>query len=93
MLNNGYEKKINFMENHVNIYDEKMNRIDENFHINNVSKSDNVFIYGLTDNRKKGLQHDLPSLEFKNPSIQIDNIRFENPIINDISAYKILKDK
>ena len=73
------------MENHVKIYDEKMNGIDENFHINNVSKSDSVFIYGL--------QHDLPSLEFENPSIQIDNIRFENPIINDISAYEILKNK
>ena len=42
MLNNGYEKKINFMENHVKIFNEKMNGVNENFHINNVSKSDSV---------------------------------------------------
>ena len=81
------------MESHVKIYDEKMNGIDENFHIDNVSKSDSAFIFGITDNIKKGLQHDLPSLEFRNPSIQIDIIKFENPIINDISAFKILKNK
>ena len=91
MLNNGYKRKINFMENHVRIYeDEKMNGVDENFHINNVSKSDSVFIYGIDKNRKKGLQHDLPSVGFSNISI---NIRFENPIPNDISRFEILKNK
>ena len=94
MLNNGYERKINFMENHVKIFeDEKMNGIDENFHINNVSNSDSVFIHGIEENRKKGLQHDLPSVGFENLSINIDNVRFENPVNNDISAYEILKNK
>ena len=36
----------------------KIDGVDENFHINNVSKSDNVFIYGINSNRKTGLQHD-----------------------------------
>ena len=93
MLNNGYEKKINFMEDHVKIFDEKINGIDENFHINNVSKSDSVFIYGITDTRKTGLQHDLPNVGFENLSIQIDSVRFENPINNDISAFEILRNK
>ena len=93
MLNNGYERKINFIENHVKIYDEKMNGVDEIFHINNVSKSDSVFIYGIDGNRKKGLQHNLPSVEFSNTSINIDNVRFENPIPNDVSAFEILKNK
>ena len=93
MLNNGYVRKINFMENHVKIYDEKTNGIDENFHINNVSKSDSVFIYGIDGNRKKGLQHDLPSVEFSNISININNVRFENAIPNDVSAFEILKNK
>ena len=31
MLNNGYEKKINFMENHVKTFNVKMNGVDENF--------------------------------------------------------------
>ena len=53
MLNNGYEKKINFMENHVKIFNEKMNGVDENFHINNVSKSDSVLYMVLTAIEKK----------------------------------------
>ena len=93
MLNSGYKKKINFMENHVKTFNVKMNGVDENFQINNVSKSDSVFIYGIDKNRKTGLQHDLPGVEFSNVSINIDNIRFENPIINDISAFEILKNK
>ena len=93
MLNSGYTKKINFMENHVKTFNIKMNGVDENFQINNVSKSDSVFIYGIDKNRKTGLQHDLPGVEFSNASINIDNIRFENPIINDISAFEILKNK
>ena len=32
-------------------------------------------------------------LNLKKPYLNIDNIRFENPIANDISAYKILKSK
>ena len=48
-----------------------MNGIDENFHINNVSKSDSVFIYSIDGNRKTGLQHDLPSIEFSNIYILI----------------------
>ena len=42
MLNIGYTKKINFMENHVKTFNVKMNGVDENFQINNVSKSDSV---------------------------------------------------
>ena len=62
MLNSGYTKKINFMENHVKTFNVKMNGIDENLQINNVSKSDSVFIYGIDKNRKTGLQHDLPGV-------------------------------
>ena len=35
----------------------------------------------------------LPSVKFENIYLNIDNTRFENPITNDISAYKILKSK
>ena len=93
MLNNGYEKKINFMENNVKIYDEKMHVVDENFHINKVSKSDSVCINAIDGNRKTGLQNDLPSVGFSNISINIDFLRFKNPINNDISAYELLKNK
>ena len=93
MSNNGYRIEMNFMENHVKIFNEEITGVDENYSINNVSNSDSVYIFGIDSNRKTGLQHDLPSVEFSNISINIDNIRFENPIPNDVSAFEILKNK
>ena len=92
MLNNGYEEKINFMENHVKTFNVKMNGVNENFDIDNISNSDSVFIYGIDKNRRTGLQHDLPVVEFSDVSIKIDN-NFESPIPNEISAFEILENK
>ena len=39
------------------------------------------------------MHYDLPSVQFKEPFLNIDNVRFENEIPNDISAFKILKSK
>ena len=35
----------------------------------------------------------LPYVRFEKPYLNIDNIKFENPIDNDISAYDELKSK
>ena len=35
----------------------------------------------------------MPSVKFNEPRLLIDIVRFENPIPNDISAYKSLKSK
>ena len=93
MLNNGYEKKINFMENHVKTFNVKMNGVNEDFDLDNISNSDCVFRYAIDKNRKTGLQHDLPGVEFSDVSIRIDTILFESPIPKDISAYETLKNK
>ena len=93
LLNNGYTKTINFLENHTRVFDDKMTTINENFYINNVRNADSVYIYGILDSNKEGFHFDLPSVKFENISLNIDNVRFENPITNDISAYKILKSK
>ena len=93
LLNNGYMKTINFLENHTRIFDEKISTVNENFYINNVRNADNVYIYGILDTNKEGFHFDLPSVKFEDIYLNIDNIRFENPITNDISAYKILKSK
>ena len=93
LLNDGYTKTINFLENHTRIFDEKMTTINENFYINNVRNADSVYIYGILDSNKEGFHFDLPSVKFKNIYLNIDNVRFENPISNDVSAYKILKSK
>ena len=52
-----------------------------------------VFIYGILNTKKTGLNNEFPGVRFENPYLNIDNIRFENPILNDISAYNILKYK
>ena len=93
MLDNKFTKKINFMENHTLTFDGKLKEINEDFSINNIRNSDSVFIYGILNTKKAGLNNDLPSVKFENACLNIDNIRFENPIPNDISAYNILKYK
>ena len=93
MLDNKFTKKINFMENHTLTFDGKLKEINENFAINNIRNSDSVFIYGILNVNKVGLNNDLPSVGFENIQLNIDNTRFENPIPNDISAYNILKYK
>ena len=93
LLNNGYTKSINFLENNTRIFDDKMTTINENFYINNVRNADSVYIYGILDSNKQGFHFDLPSVKFENIYLNIDNTRFENPITNDISDYKILKSK
>ena len=93
MLDNKFTKKINFMENHTVTFDGKLKEVNENFAIINIRNSDSVFIYGILNVNKKGLNNDLPSVKFENPYLNIDNIKFENPIPNDISAYNILKYK
>ena len=50
-----------------------------------------LFIYGILDTNKEGLKYNLPSVKFEKPYLNIDNIKFENPIDNDISAYDELK--
>ena len=93
LLNDGYIKTINFLENNTRIFDEKISTINENFCINNVRDTDSVYIYGILDTNKEGFHFDLPSVKFEDIYLNIDKIRFENPIKNDISAYKILKSK
>ena len=93
MLDNKFTKKINFMENHTLTFDGKLKEINEDFAINNTRNSDSVFIYGILNVNKVGLNNDLPSVKFENIQLNIDNIRFENPIPNDISAYNIIKNK
>ena len=93
MLNDGYSKNINFLECHTRIFNDKMSEVNENFYVNNVQNCDSVYMYGILNTNKEGLKYDLPSVKFEKPYLNIDNIKFENPIENDISAYDELKNK
>ena len=59
----------------------------------NVRNCDSIFIYGIIKNRESGLNHELLPIKFENPYINIDNIKFENPIPSDNWAYIALKNK
>ena len=93
MLNDEYSKNINFLECHTRIFNDKMSEINENFYVNNVQNCDSVYMYGILNTNKEGLKYDLPGVKFEKPHLSIDNIKFENPITNDISAYDELKGK
>ena len=93
LLNDGYNKSIDFLENHTRLFNEKLSTVNENFYINSVLNADSVYIYGILDSNKERFHFDLPSVKFEDIYLNIDNIRFENPITNDVSAYKILKSK
>ena len=47
LLNDGYMKTINFLENHTRIFDEKISTVNENFYINNVRNADSVYIWNF----------------------------------------------
>ena len=92
-LDNGYIKTINFLENHVKIFNDKFDINRQDFYLNNVRNGDSIFIYGILDANKTGLNYDMPSVKLNEPYLLIDNARFENTIPDDISAYKALKNK
>ena len=52
-----------------------------------------IYIYGILNANKEGMHYYLPSFRFKEPFLNIDNVRFENKIPNDISAFKSFKSK
>ena len=92
-LDNGYIKTINFLENNVKIFNDKFNINRQDFYLNNVRNGDSIYIYGILDANKTGLNYDMPSVKFNEPYLLIDNVRFENSIPDDISAYNALKNK
>ena len=47
----------------------------------------------IRDPANYSIKNDLPSVRFEKPHLNIDNIEFEKPIDNDISAYNELKSK
>ena len=92
-LDNGFIKKVNFIENHVKIFNDKFNIARQDFYVNNVRNGDSIYIYGIRDANKEGMHYDLPNIKFNEPFLNIDNVRFENEMPNGISAFKNFKSK
>ena len=63
-LDNGYIKTINFLENHVEIFNDKFNVNRQDFYLSNVRNGDSIYIYGILDANKTGLNYDMLSVKF-----------------------------
>ena len=92
MLDDGYTKKFNFLENNVKKF---TNIADGNhdFNIHNVRNCNSLYFYGILNTRIEGNLYKLPNKQFKNIHCLVDNIQIDNGIPNDIESYMILKDK
>ena len=56
--------------------------ISNDFAVSNVRNAGSIFIHGISDAKKLGLNNDLPNIQFKSSYLNIDNIKFENGIPN-----------
>ena len=83
-LNNTFIKKVNFLEKHVKVFNGKFDISRQDFFVNNVRNADSIFLYAILGTNKQGMLYDLPNVKFNEPYLNIDNIRFENVIPNDI---------
>ena len=90
-LDNGCIKTINFLENHVKIFNDEFDVNRPDFYLNNVRNGDSIFIYGILDANKTGLNYDMPSVKLNEPYLLIDNVRFENTIPDIFQHIKHLK--
>ena len=92
MLNSGYSKKINFLENNVRTYTNIQNG-KQNFNLDSISNCNSIYFYGVLNDRINGDFHKLPNKKFKNINCLIGSRRIDEGIPNNTSAYMILKDK
>ena len=92
MIDTGFTKKINYLENNFRKF---QNIADgyQDFSINNVRNCNSLYFYGILNTRINGGYYKLPSKQFKNINCLADNKRIDNGIENDINSYMILKDK
>ena len=92
MLNSGYTKKINFLENNVRKFTNIANG-KQKFNLDSISNCNSIYFYGVLNDRINGDFYKLPSKNFENINCIISSRRIDEGIPNNISAYMILKDK
>ena len=92
MLNSGYSKKINFLENNVRKFTNIQNG-KQNFNLDSIANCNSTYLYGVLNDRIDGDFYKLPNKKFENINCLIGSKRIDEGIPNNISAYMILKDK
>ena len=92
MLNSGYSKKINFLENNIRSFTNIGNG-KQNINLNSISNCNSIYFYGVLNDRINGDYYKLPNKKFLNINCLIGSKRIDEGIPNDINGYMILKDK
>ena len=92
MLDSGYTKKINFLENNLRKFTSITNG-NQDFNIHYVRNCNSLYFYGILNTKFDGKEYKLPNKQFKNINCLVDNIRIVNGTPNDIESYIFLKDK
>ena len=92
MLNSGYSKKINFLENNIREFTNIQNG-KQKFNLDSISNCNSIYFYGVLNDRISGNFYKLPNRKFENINRLIGAKRIDEGIPNDINAYMILKDK
>ena len=92
MINTGYNKKINYLENNIRTFTNIANG-DQDFGIHNVRNCNSLYFYGIVNTRVTNNQYQTPDKNFNKINCLIDNIEIDNGIANNIQAYMNLKDK
>ena len=92
MLNSGYSKKINFLENNISSFTNIGNG-KQKFNLDSISNCNSIYFHGVLNDRINGNFYKLPNKKFTNINCLIGSKRIDEGIPNDINAYMILKDK
>ena len=92
MIDNGYTKKINYLENNIRTFTNIANG-DQDFGIHNVRNCNSLYFYGVANTRVTNNQYQTPNKNFNKINCLIDNIEIDKGIANNIQAYTNLKDK
>ena len=92
MIDSGYTKKINYLENNIRSFTNVRNG-SQDFGIHNVRNCNSLYFYGITNTRVTQNQYQTPDKNFNNTICLIDNIKIDNGIVNNIQAYMNLKDE
>ena len=92
MIDAGYTKKINYLENNIRTFTNIANG-DQDFGIHNVRNCNSLYFYGVANTRVTNNQYQTPNKNFNKINCLIDNMEIDKGIVNNIQAYKNLKDK
>ena len=92
MLNSGYSKKINFLENNVREFTNIQNG-KQKFNLDSISNCNSIYFYGVLNDRINGDFYKLPNKKFENINCLIGSKRIDEGIPNDVNGYMFLKDK